>query len=55
MAAADPVLATAVATRLRALVLEGPDGESRATALAAGLSERLAAGDLAGARTLLTR
>jgi hypothetical protein len=34
-------------------VLEGPDGESRAEALATALRARLDAGDLAGARALL--
>ena len=51
---ADAGAATALATRLRALVLEGPDGESRAEALAAAVRGRLEAGDVAGARALLT-
>jgi indolepyruvate ferredoxin oxidoreductase beta subunit len=50
----DTRLATALASRLRGLVLEGPDGESRAEALAAAVRARLAADDPAGARTLLT-
>jgi hypothetical protein len=52
-AGADAGLSTALASRLRALVLEGPDGESRAEALATALRAPLEAGDLAGARTLL--
>ena len=51
---ADPSFAAALASRLRALVLEGPDGESRAEALATAARERLDAGDVAGARALLS-
>lgn len=50
---ADASLSTTLASRLRALVLEGPDGESRAEALATALRARLDAEDLAGARALL--
>ena len=50
---ADVSFAAALASRLRALVLEGPDGESRAEALAAAAGDRLAAEDLPGARALL--
>jgi indolepyruvate ferredoxin oxidoreductase beta subunit len=53
-AAADVPLATALTSRLRAQVLEGPDGESQAATLAAAVLERLKANDVAGARTLLT-
>jgi indolepyruvate ferredoxin oxidoreductase beta subunit len=52
-AEADAAFATAAVARLRALVLEGPDGESRAEMLAAAVRERLAADDLRGARALL--
>jgi indolepyruvate ferredoxin oxidoreductase beta subunit len=52
-AGGDASLSTTLASRLRALVLEGPDGESRAEALATALRAPLEAGDLAGARTLL--
>jgi hypothetical protein len=34
-------------------VLEGPDGETRAEAMAAAVRDRLAAGDLGGARALM--
>jgi indolepyruvate ferredoxin oxidoreductase, beta subunit len=51
---ADPSFGAALASRLRALVLEGPDGESRAEALATAARERLDAGDVAGAGTLLS-
>jgi indolepyruvate ferredoxin oxidoreductase, beta subunit len=51
---ADPPFAAALASRLRALVLEGPDGESRAEALAVAAREHLAVDDVAGARRLLT-
>jgi indolepyruvate ferredoxin oxidoreductase beta subunit len=51
---ADPALGTATATRVRALVLEGPDGEARAEALLTALDARLHAADLAGVRALLT-
>jgi indolepyruvate ferredoxin oxidoreductase beta subunit len=50
---AGAAVSTALAARLRALVLEGPDGESRAEALAAAVRARLDAGDLAGAGSLL--
>jgi indolepyruvate ferredoxin oxidoreductase beta subunit len=50
---ADPALGTAAATRVRALVLEGPDGEARAEALLTGLDARLHAADVVGARALL--
>jgi indolepyruvate ferredoxin oxidoreductase beta subunit len=53
-AEADAPFATALASRLRLLVLEGPDGESRAEALATALRERLEAHDMAGARALLS-
>jgi indolepyruvate ferredoxin oxidoreductase beta subunit len=45
-AAADPSLATALAARVRTLVLEGPEGESRAEALSAAVRGHLAADDL---------
>jgi len=51
---ADAAFATAAVARLRALVLEGPDGEARAETLAAAVRDRLAADDLAGARALVT-
>jgi hypothetical protein len=38
---------------VRALVLEGPDGEARAEALLTGLDARLHAADVVGARALL--
>jgi indolepyruvate ferredoxin oxidoreductase beta subunit len=50
----DAGFATALASRLRGLVLEGPDGESRAEAMVLAARERLEANDLAGARALLT-
>jgi indolepyruvate ferredoxin oxidoreductase beta subunit len=53
-AEADVSFATALASRLRMLVLEGPDGESRAEALAAAVRERLEADDPTAARALLT-
>jgi indolepyruvate ferredoxin oxidoreductase beta subunit len=53
VADADAALATAVASRVRTLVLEGPDGESRAEALVASVRARLDAGDLDGGRALL--
>jgi indolepyruvate ferredoxin oxidoreductase beta subunit len=53
-AEADVSFATALASRLRTLVLEGPDAESRAEALAAAVRARLEADDLTGARALLT-
>jgi indolepyruvate ferredoxin oxidoreductase beta subunit len=46
----EPRFAASLAARLRTLVLEGPDGEARAEALARAVHERLAAGDVAGAR-----
>jgi indolepyruvate ferredoxin oxidoreductase beta subunit len=52
-AEADPAVATALASRLRTLVLEGPDGESRAEALAAAARGHLDAGDVSGTRALL--
>src|SRR5438309_6871482 len=39
-------VSTALTERFRTLVLEGPDGETRAAALAAAASARMAAGDL---------
>lgn len=51
---ADAAFATAAVARLRALVLEGPDGEARAETLAAAVRDRLVADDLAGARALVT-
>ena len=53
-AEADALLATRLASRLRMLVLEGPDGESRAEALATAIRARLEADDLTGARARLT-
>jgi indolepyruvate ferredoxin oxidoreductase beta subunit len=47
-------LAAAVTERFRALVLEGPDGETRATGLATAASARASAGDVEGVRALLT-
>lgn len=52
---ADASFSTALASRLRGLVLEGPDGESRAEALMATVGARLATDDLAGARAQLAR
>ncbi len=48
-------VSTALTARVRALVLEGPDGEARAAALLADAGARVAAGDLDGLRALLTR
>jgi indolepyruvate ferredoxin oxidoreductase beta subunit len=42
-------VATALAARLRALVLAGPDGEAQVPALAAGTLVKLEAGDTRGA------
>jgi indolepyruvate ferredoxin oxidoreductase beta subunit len=53
-APADESLAAALASRLRTLVLEGPEGESRAESLAAEVGRRLEGSDLAGARGLLS-
>ncbi len=53
-AEADPAFAAALASRLRMLVLEGPEGEARAEALAAAVRARLEADDLPGARALVT-
>ena len=47
-------VSTALTERFRTLVLEGPEGETRAAALAADASARLAAGDLQGVRMLVT-
>jgi indolepyruvate ferredoxin oxidoreductase beta subunit len=49
----DARVSTALASRLRALVLEGPDGEARAEALATAVGARLDEDDLAGAGALL--
>jgi indolepyruvate ferredoxin oxidoreductase, beta subunit len=46
-------IATGLTERFRRLVLEGPEGEARAAALAKAASERAAAGDLEGAQALL--
>ena len=48
-------VSTALTERFRTLVLEGPDGETRAAALAAAASAHVAAGDLDGLHTLVTR
>jgi indolepyruvate ferredoxin oxidoreductase, beta subunit len=48
-------VSAALTERFRTLVLEGPDGETRAAALAAHASAHLAAGDLQGVRTLVAR
>ena len=48
-------VSTALTERFRTLVLEGPEGETHAAALAADASARLAAGDLQGVGTLVTR
>ena len=47
-------VSTALTERFRTLVLEGPEGEASAAALAAEASARLAAGDLQGIRPLVT-
>jgi hypothetical protein len=49
------VVAPALAERFRALVLEGPDGEARAAALAAEAGARVVAGDLEDVRALTAR
>ena len=49
----DTGVATGLAGRLRTLVLEGPDGETRAEVIVAAVRDRLAAGDLGGARSAL--
>ncbi|HEV8472495.1 MAG TPA: indolepyruvate oxidoreductase subunit beta family protein [Methylomirabilota bacterium] len=49
------VVSTALVARFSALVLEGPDGEARALALANEAAARLDAGDLDGARALVAR
>jgi len=46
-------IATGLTERFRMLVLEGPDGEARAAALATAVGPRAAAGDLEGAQALL--
>jgi indolepyruvate ferredoxin oxidoreductase beta subunit len=51
---AGVAVVTALTERLRALVLEGPDGEARAAALATTAGARVAAGDLEGLHALLT-
>jgi indolepyruvate ferredoxin oxidoreductase beta subunit len=48
-------VSTALVERFRTLVLEGPDGEARAAALAADADARVAAGDLDGLRALIAR
>src|SRR5439155_1193886 len=48
-------VSTGLTERFRTLVLEGPEGETHAAALAADASARLAAGDLQGVGTLVTR
>jgi indolepyruvate ferredoxin oxidoreductase beta subunit len=48
-------VATALTERFRMLVLEGPDGETRAAALATEASARAAADDLEGVRALVAR
>jgi len=50
----DGAIAAALVARFRGLVLEGPDGEARAPALAAETLARLREGDAAGARALTT-
>jgi hypothetical protein len=47
--AADFAVSTALAARLRALVLSGPDGEGQVPAVAAAALARLEAGDVRGA------
>ena len=49
----DAPLATAFAERFRTLVLEGPEGEARAAALATAAGAYAAGGDLGGVRALL--
>jgi hypothetical protein len=48
-------VATALAARLRALVLAGPDGEARVPATISAALDGLEAGDAAGAVERLTR
>ncbi len=48
-------VSTALTERFRTLVLEGPEGETRAAALAADANVHVTAGDLDGLRTLVTR
>jgi len=48
-------VSTALTERFRTLVLEGPEGEARAVALAEAANARVTAGDLDGLRTLVTR
>jgi hypothetical protein len=48
-------VSTALTERFRTLVLEGPEGETRAAALAADASARLAAGDFQGVQALVAR
>ena len=47
------VLATDLAAAYRRLVLQGPDGEGQAHALAAGVTTKIAAADHVSVRTLL--
>jgi hypothetical protein len=47
-------LSTTLVEHFRTLVLEGPDGEARALALAASAGARLDAGDLDGVRALVS-
>jgi len=48
----DYAVSTALAARLRALVLAGPDGEARVSATISATLDRLEAGDAAGALAL---
>jgi indolepyruvate ferredoxin oxidoreductase beta subunit len=48
-------VSTALTERFRTLVLEGPEGETRAAALAADATVRLAAGDVHGVQALVAR
>jgi indolepyruvate ferredoxin oxidoreductase beta subunit len=48
-------ISTALIERFRTLVLEGPEGEARAAALASDAVTRVAAGDLEGVRALASR
>jgi len=48
-------VSTALAARLRALVLAGPDGEARVPATISAALDGLEAGDAAGAAERLTR
>lgn len=52
-AGGDGAAARELARRYRQLVLEGPDGEGQAPVMAAGVIERLTAGDVTGARAVL--